>query len=81
MSARQHFFPLLSAYYERSSWGPSFFRDPARQIDVEFLDLPVEDQASSRTLRSRSALPITETDERLIAAAAKIGEISNPRTG
>jgi len=36
---------------------------------------------SSRTPRSRSALPITETDERLMAAAASIGETSRPRKG
>ena len=29
----------------------------------------------------RSALPITDTDDRLIAAAAKIGEIKMPKTG
>lgn len=38
-------------------------------------------QASSCTRRSLSALPITETDDRLIAAAAKIGEIKSPRNG
>ena len=36
---------------------------------------------SSLTRRSRSALPTTETDERLMAAAANIGEIRWPRNG
>ena len=35
----------------------------------------------SRTPRSLSALPITETDERLIAAAANIGDIRSPKNG
>ena len=35
----------------------------------------------NRTDLSLSALPITETDERLIAAAANIGEISSPKNG
>lgn len=34
-----------------------------------------------RALRKRRALPITETEERLIAAAASIGESSSPVTG
>ena len=38
-------------------------------------------QASRFTRRSRRALLITETDEKLIAAAANIGEISSPRNG
>ena len=33
------------------------------------------------TERSLSALPITDTDDRLMAAAAKIGEIRMPRNG
>lgn len=35
----------------------------------------------SATLRSRKALPITETEERLIAKAAIIGESRIPNTG
>ena len=37
--------------------------------------------AHSRTARSLSALPITETDDRLMAAAAIIGLSSRPNTG
>ena len=33
------------------------------------------------TMRSRKALPITETELRLIAAAAIMGDRSNPNTG
>lgn len=32
-------------------------------------------------VRSLKALLITETDDRLMAAAANIGEIKNPKTG
>lgn len=35
----------------------------------------------SGTARSRSALVITDTDDKLIAAAAMIGERSAPNTG
>ena len=35
----------------------------------------------SRTLRSRSAFPTTDTDERLIARLAMIGDSSKPNTG
>ena len=35
----------------------------------------------TRAARRRSALPITETDERLIAAAAITGDSSNPVKG
>ena len=35
----------------------------------------------SRTNRSRSALPITETELKLIAAAAMMGERSRPNAG
>ncbi len=34
-----------------------------------------------RTLLKRSALPITETEDKLIAAAASIGESNVPNTG
>ena len=35
----------------------------------------------SRVVRSRSALPMTLTDESAIAAAAIIGDSSNPKVG
>ena len=38
-------------------------------------------QAFSRTRPSRSAFPITDTDERLIASAAMMGESSMPDRG
>ena len=38
-------------------------------------------QHQSLIVRSRSALPITHTDEKAIAAAAIIGESSRPKTG
>lgn len=41
----------------------------------------IETRGQSRAARSRSALPMTETDERLIAAAANIGEIKRPKNG
>ncbi len=44
-------------------------------------DKTVSTPDQSRTARSLSALPITETDERLIAAAANIGEIRSPKNG
>ncbi len=36
---------------------------------------------SRRARRSRSAFPTTETEEKLIAAAANIGDSSQPKTG
>lgn len=42
---------------------------------------PELDAGHNRTVRNLSALPITDTDERLIAAAANIGEIRSPKNG
>jgi hypothetical protein len=39
------------------------------------------DAGHNRTVRNLRAFPITETEERLIAAAANIGEINSPKNG
>ncbi len=41
----------------------------------------IQPAAQILTLRNRRALEITDTEEKLIAAAAKIGEISRPVNG
>ena len=42
---------------------------------------PRQSGPCSRTARSLSALPITETEDRLIAAAATTGDSRRPKTG
>ena len=53
--------------------------------DLEFLDLGYrlvgDDQHYIRVIRSRSALPITETELRLMAAAAMMGLKRMPKAG
>lgn len=61
--------------------------DTKPQIDallpVHLIDYagPGRAPQSSRTDRSRSALAITETEDRLIAAAASMGDNINPSSG
>jgi hypothetical protein len=58
--------PVIAVKYSNAMWLHQIHRDLARY---------------NVTRRNRSALAMTETEERLIAAAAIIGDRSSPVTG
>lgn len=60
---------------------PRVCQSPARHTVVSQGHGKVSKPAHSLAARSRRALAITDTEERLIAAAASIGESSMPMTG
>ncbi len=57
------------------------FREAACAAQDACPPCPRIDPHQSRTARSRSALPITDTEDRLMAAAAMIGLSSSPVNG